>query len=81
MHERRAARRAELLAELMEGNPRAILHRLSNNAMEALLAGTSYDPLGLQSSDSDVGSEGSDEHSYFDSASANGSGLHAQNGV
>ena len=73
--------RERLLAELMEGNPRAVLHRLSNNAMDALLAGRSYDPLGLLSSDSDASSEGSDEHSYFDSASANGSGLHAQNGV
>ena len=73
--------RERLLEELMGPNPRGVLHRLSNNAMEALLAGTSYDPLGLQSSDSDVSSEGSDEHSYFDSASANGSGLHAQNGV
>ena len=73
--------RERLLAELMEGNPRAVLHRLSINAMDALLAGRSYDPLGLLSSDSDASSEGSGEHSYFDSDSANGSGLNAQNGV
>ena len=73
--------RESLLAELMAGNPRVVLHRLSNNAMDGLLAGRSYDPLGLLSSDSDASSEGSDEHSYFDSASANGSGLNAQNGV
>ena len=57
--------RERLLAELMGPNPRGVLHRLSGNAMEALLAGRSYDPLGLQSSDSDVSSEGSDEHSYL----------------
>ena len=68
--------RERLLAELMEGNPRAVLHRLSNNVAEALLAGRSYDPLGLLSSDSDEGSEGSDEHSYFDSASANSLNAH-----
>ena len=73
--------RERLLEELMGPNPRGVLHRLSNNAMDALLAGRSYDPLGLLSSDSDASSEGSGDHSYFDSASANGSGLHAQNGV
>ena len=64
--------RERLLEELMGPNPRGVLHRLSSNAMDALLARRSYDPLGLQ--DSDLSSEGSDEHSYFDSASLNGSG-------
>ena len=73
MRERRAERRAELLAELMEGNPRAILHRLSSELTDALLAGKSHDPLGLD--DSDITSEGSDEHSYFDPASLNGSAV------
>ena len=73
--------RERLLAELMGPNPRGVLHRLSCEVTEALLAGRRYDPVGLLSSDSDASSEGSDEHSYFDSASANGSGLHAQNGV
>jgi len=72
--------RERLLNELMGPNPRGVLHRLSCEVTEALLAGRRYDPVGLLS-DSDAGSEGSDEHSYFDSASANGSGLHAQNGV